>query len=72
MAIENFTDPELVQILIDKVSNLTTFFQAVGGIILAYLIFSAVNLWINRKKKKEMEKINNNLEDIKKLLKKKK
>jgi len=45
---------------------------ALGGVILLYLIFSAVSSYLNRKKVKELKKINANLEDIKKILGKKK
>ena len=67
----NMTDPELVEILIEKVSSLNTFLQAIGGIILIYLIFNIISLIMNRKKNKEIKEINHHLEEIKKLLKKK-
>ena len=66
------TDPELISILADKVSSLTTFIQAIGGLVLIYLIFNVISLIMNRKKNKEIREINHNLEDIKKLLKKRK
>jgi len=72
MAIGNFTDITLVEGLVNQVSSLTTFLQALGGVILVYIIFNVINAVINRKKKKQLELINNNLEDIKKILKGKK
>jgi phosphate/sulfate permease len=56
--------PEVIRDL----ENLVLIWQAIGGVILAYLIFSLINTWINRKKRKELEKMNENLIDIKKLL----
>ena len=43
---------------------------ALGGIILLYLIFQSVMIYINRKKKKELEKINEKIGNIEELLKK--
>ena len=60
-----------IENLINQISNLTTFLQAIGGLILLYIIFNIVNAVINRKKKKQLEEINKNLEDIKILLRKK-
>ena len=71
MVIQNFTDVEIVQNLVENVSSLTTFIQAIGGLILIYIIFNVVSMILNRRKTKEIKKINQNLEDIKRLLKKK-
>lgn len=65
--ISNFT-PELVS----KFGTLITIFQVVGWFIIFYIIFNVINTIINRKKNKEIKKISENLEEIKKLLKKKK
>jgi len=48
--------PEVVQ-LIDKLASLSTLFQAIGGLILLYIIFNTINLIINLKRKKELESI---------------
>ena len=40
MVIQNFTDVEIVQNLVENVSSLTTFIQAIGGLILIYIIIS--------------------------------
>lgn len=50
---------------------LITIFQAVGGFIILYIIFNIVNTIISRKKNKEIKKISDNLEEIKKLLRRK-
>lgn len=71
MVIQNFTDVEVVQNLVENVSSLTTFIQAIGGLILIYIIFNIISMILNRRKTREIKKINANLEDIKKLLKKK-
>jgi len=69
MAIENITEV-VFQDLITKVSSLTTFIQAVGGLILAYILFNIINAIAGRKSRKKLEEINDNLEEIKKILKK--
>jgi L-cystine uptake protein TcyP (sodium:dicarboxylate symporter family) len=65
---------ELVNIipteLIKEISFLTKTLQAVGGIILLYIIFGVINLLINKKKNKEIRSIKESLEEIKKILKK--
>ena len=58
--------------LLNSVSGLVTIFKAVGIIIIFYLIFGIINLILNRKKKNQLEEINKNLKEIKKLLSKKK
>lgn len=70
MVIENLSDVT-IENLINQISNLTTFLQAIGGLILLYIIFNIINAVINRKKGKQIEQINKNLEDIKNLLKRK-
>ena len=54
------------------VSNLTKVIAALGGIIFFYLIFNIINLMINHKKEKQLKKISSSLEEIKRLLKRKK
>jgi len=50
------------------ISSVTRLIQALGGIILLYLIFSIVNTVINWKKNKEIKKLRNDVKDIKRLL----
>jgi len=67
MVMGNFTEVT-VDALVNNVSSLTTFIQAVGGLILIYIVFGVINSVLNRKKGKELSKINKNLEEIKVLL----
>lgn len=67
MVIGNLTETT-IENLINNVSSLTTFIQAIGGLIILYIIFGVINSILNRKKGKELKKINNNLEEIKELL----
>lgn len=53
---------------ISNLSFLTNILRAVGVAIGIYILFNFLSLLLNRKKQKEMVKINKNLEDIKKLL----
>ncbi len=66
---ENLTDV-VAENLISKISSLTTFIQAIGGLIFLYLIFNIITLIINKGKKNELKKIRKNLEEIKKFLRK--
>jgi signal transduction histidine kinase len=71
MALENLTSVALED-LTRQISSLTTLFQAIGGLIILYLIFNLINFFTNRKKNKELKDINKNLKEIKTLLSKKK
>lgn len=67
MAIEGI----LTNDTLEPIRSLTRIVTALGGIIFLYFIFSIVNFFINRKRAKEIKKISQNLEDIRKLLRKK-
>jgi|GEM_PF-2071714 len=56
--------------LLKNVDTLVTLFQIFGGVIIIYLVFGIVGFILNRKKNLELKKINENLTDIKRLLKK--
>ena len=56
----------------EAIKSLTRSIAALGGIILLYLIYQTINLFMNKGKNKELKKINQNLEEIKKLLEKNK
>lgn len=62
---------EVPDVMINRISNLVSILQALGVVILLYVIFSIINTMINRKRMKNIEEINSNLKDIKKLLAKK-
>ncbi len=57
--------------LVENIFGAILFLKALGGVIFIYLVFSIINVVINRKRHYEVKKINKNLEDIKKILKKK-
>ena len=65
-------DEILVNGTIEPIKSLTRIIVALGGVIFLYLVFNVINFFINRKKVKEIKKISQDLEDIKKLLSKKK
>ena len=71
MALEDITLKALED-LTGQISNLTTIFQAIGGLIIFYLVFNIINVIMNKKKNKEIKEINKNLKEIKNLLSKKK
>jgi purine-cytosine permease-like protein len=56
--------------LVGRIDFLVTILQAVGGFIILWIIFNIASVFMNRKKNKEIEKINKNLEEIKRLLSK--
>lgn len=68
---EELGNTELIQNLISSVSSLTLFIQAIGGLIILYIIFNLVGIIINRKNNKKFDEINKNLLEIKEILKKK-
>jgi hypothetical protein len=66
------------QELLGNVSLLVTILQAVGGVIIIYIIFNITMTVINRKRNKKIDQIiedvkrmNQNLEEIKSLLRRK-
>lgn len=67
-AIANLTGALFSGDLLSRTSNLITLFQAVGGLIIAYIIFNTINIFWNRRKAKEFEKMTNLLEQINKKL----
>lgn len=70
MAIEGLVDNAILENLVKQVSNLSTLFQAIGGLILAYIIFNVINMIHNWKKEKELRRMRELLEQINKKLKK--
>lgn len=60
-----------ITVLVNNFSTLVNILKALGGVIIFYIVFSVINMIINRKKKKQLERINKNLEEIKKILKNK-
>jgi len=75
MVLENIGNLYDFDILLRKISTLTTLFQAIGGLILAYIIFNIINTIMNRKKRNELRRIRQLLErmdrNISKIAKKK-
>ena len=57
--------------VIGNVGILVTVLQALGGVLILYLVFNIINAIINRHRNQEIRKINENLQDIKRLLRKK-
>lgn len=43
--------------LLERISNLVTLFQAVGGMIIGYIIFQIIRILLSKKRKKELEEI---------------
>ncbi|MBM3228592.1 hypothetical protein FJZ20_01785 [Candidatus Pacearchaeota archaeon] len=55
-----------------SITTLTRMIQALGGLIILYLIFGIINLIISIKKNKELKKMSENLKKIRAILSKKK
>lgn len=70
MVIENITNIILPGELVKDLSFLTTLFQAVGGLIIVYIIFNIINLRFVKKRQQELIKIRELLEKINKKIKK--
>jgi len=67
MVVENLsslTNIETLEVLIKRVSTLTAIFQAIGGLILAYIIFNIINTIIAKKKRDELKRMRVLLERI--------
>ena len=64
-----YTIPEEI---INKFGSLVLVIQALGWAIIIYIVFNIVNAIINRKRKNELKKVNENLEEIQRILKRKK
>ena len=58
--------------LIESFGGLITILKALGWMVLFYIAFNIINALINKGKKKQLEQINDNLKEIKKILKRKK
>ncbi|MBU4069355.1 MAG: hypothetical protein KJ646_00055 [Nanoarchaeota archaeon] len=71
MEISNLTDVTLLENVINQFSSLITLFQAIGGLILFYIIINIIGMILNRKKSKQLAEINKNLKKIKRILQKK-
>lgn len=56
---------------LSKISFITHLFQAIGGLVLIYVIFSVANFFLNKKKNKEITQIRVLLERIEKQIKRK-
>jgi len=54
--------------IVGKLEGLIFVLKTLGWAIVVYVIFSIINMMINRKKNKEFQLMNKNLEDIKYLL----
>jgi len=72
MAIENVSDIALVlpAELVGQISFLTSTLQALGGIILIYLIFGIINVILSRKRSKKIDEILKEMKKLNKNLKK--
>ena len=54
--------------LVSKIEFLITILQALGGVIILYIVFNIINTIINRKKNKKIDLIVNYLAEIKEIL----
>ncbi len=71
MAIVDLVNAEAINELINQISSLATFLQAIGGLIIIYLVFNIINTIMNRNKKKQLERLAKDVGEIKKILRKK-
>ena len=55
--------------LISKINMLTTLFQAIGGFIIAYVLFNIIGIILEKKKNKEIYEIKKLLVNISKKIK---
>ena len=60
MAVEALADP------ISSIITLTKWLQAIGAVLIIWIIFQTLNWWINRKRLKELYKIKDDMIRIEK------
>jgi len=72
MAVENFSGFFVPDEIVSQLVTLTKFFQAIGGLIVAYIVFGVLNAIWNRKRSQEIIKMRKLLEQINRKLGKKK
>ncbi len=70
MVVENITNLILPDALVKDLSFLATLFQAIGGLIIVYIIFNLINLRFVRKRQRELVKIRKLIEKINRKIKK--
>ena len=70
MVIENITNIIIPDVIVKDLSFLATLFQAIGGLIIVYIIFSIINIKFVKKRQRELVKIRELLEKINKKTKK--
>ncbi len=73
MVLENIPNITSINVedILTQVSTLMTIFQAIGGLVVAYIVFNIINIFWNRKKRREIKKIRELLEEINTKLSKK-
>jgi len=59
-----------VDTLVDPISYLTRLIQALGGIIVLYILLGIINAVINWKRNNEIKKLRNDVGEIKRILSK--
>lgn len=68
MAVENITSPFIPEALVENLVSLSTIFQAIGGLIILYIIFGILNIIWNRRRSHEITRMRQILEQINKKL----
>ena len=73
MVLENIPNITSINVedILTQVSTLMTIFQAIGGLVVDYIVFNIINIFWNRKKRREIKKIRELLEEINTKLSKK-
>ena len=72
MVMNDLVNAELINDLVNQISSLATFLQAIGGLVIIYLVFNIINTVMNKNKKKQLEQLAKDVGEIKRILKKKK
>lgn len=67
-AVMNFTGVIMNNDLAVRAGSLITLFQAIGGLIIAYLVFNIISLWLGRRKAKEISRMREILDRMDKRL----
>ncbi|MEM4259243.1 MAG: hypothetical protein QXS38_00560 [Candidatus Pacearchaeota archaeon] len=54
--------------LLARTAGMLTLFEAIGGLIIAYILFNIISLWLGRNKAKDISRMRETIERIDKRL----
>ena len=71
MVTELLGPAESIEEVISQFNGLLNIFKAIGGVIIVWIIFTALNLWRERKRDKRIDKIEKDMNELKRKISRK-